>query len=61
LLAAFRGWDWDRAEVALQQLRQPAAAFGLETLLALYGARIAAYRVAPPPQGWDGVYQATNK
>ncbi len=61
MLAAFRAQDWDGADAALARLSPIAARFGYEKLVSLYAARIAAYRKAPPGEGWDGVFQATEK
>ena len=58
-LDAYRGRRWDAAEAALAQLRHE------EPRLALYAdtmaGRVAAYRVAPPPEDWGGVFTATSK
>lgn len=50
-LAQVRAQDWDGAAAAIAAL-QAAAPCGL---YALYLARIAAWRLAPPGEGWDGV------
>ncbi len=59
-LVAYRAGEWDAAERALAQLR---AADGgeLAGLCAVYAERIAAFRLDPPPPGWDGVYVAETK
>ncbi len=59
MLAAYRARNWDAAEdlcVACKALRPDIAAF-----YQLYQTRIAAYRITPPPAGWDGVYVAKDK
>jgi adenylate cyclase len=61
MLAAYRAADWDGTEAALAASTAAAAGFGLEKLGKLYAERIAAYRAAPPPADWDGVYEATEK
>jgi adenylate cyclase len=60
MLSAYRKTDWAGAEAALEACR----ALGFHELDALYDlfkARIATFKLAPPPQGWDGVYTAEEK
>lgn len=61
MLAAYRAGDWADARVSLAGLAEPAEAFGLARLHALYGERITALQADPPPEGWDGVYTARSK
>ena len=61
LLSAYRLQDWAAAEAALAALRAAGTVAGLESVLALYAARIADYLETPPPEGWDGVSQALEK
>ena len=61
MLKAYRARDWDDAERALNDLMPLAGTFGLTKFLDLYRERVSAYRAAPPPANWDGVYQATSK
>ena len=61
LLAAFRGQDWDGAEAALAACRDTTGPWRIAGLWELYAARIAGYRVDPPPPGWDGVVALTSK
>ncbi len=61
VLTAYRAQDWKGADQALEGLAPHAAAFGLKKLAMLYADRIDAFRKAPPPKGWDGVFQATGK
>jgi adenylate cyclase len=63
MLDTYRAQDWDGAEAALAQLEALASQFGdrLAGYLSLYARRIAAGRAASPGEGWDGVYDATNK
>jgi adenylate cyclase len=51
-LRDYRAQHWDRAEVGLLNLQRlyPGCA-----LYALYSDRVAGFRRAPPPPGWDGV------
>jgi adenylate cyclase len=61
MLAAYRAQDWDGAERDLNEITAKADTFGIAKFANLYRERIAAYRKAPPPQDWDGVYQALSK
>ncbi|HWA49400.1 MAG TPA: adenylate/guanylate cyclase domain-containing protein [Dongiaceae bacterium] len=72
LLESYRDQEWDAAEAALAECRRLAAALPtdlpgalpddkLQGFYDLYAARIAAYRAAPPPADWDGVYEAKSK
>lgn len=59
LLAAYRARGWDEA----LKLGKDCAALrpDLGGLYALYAERIAAYKAAPPPDGWSGVWVAKDK
>lgn len=59
MLAAYRGRQWDAAENAARACAALSPA--LAGLYALYLQRIAAYRAAPPPEGWTGVWVASEK
>jgi adenylate cyclase len=61
LIAAYRAQKWDEAERSLKEARGLAEGRGLETLYDLYASRLAAFRAAPPPADWDGVFTATSK
>ncbi len=61
MLEAYRGRDWAAAEAELAHLRGAETIAGLESVLAIYAARIADYRQTPPPDDWDGVSQAFEK
>lgn len=63
MLAAYRTQDWDGAGAALAEVEALSSPFGgrLAGYLALYRRRIAAGRADPPGEGWDGVYDATDK
>ncbi len=52
ILRAYRAQQWDQAEVNLLNLQRMYPGRGL---YALYADRVAAFRRAPPPEGWDGV------
>ncbi len=60
MLAHFRAREWDAAEAALHQC-EAAQGFGLETLYEIYRSRINTFRREPPPDGWDGSYEALHK
>lgn len=63
MLAAYRRTDWNAVDTAIERCRRRAEAAGLDlgSLYDLYSGRVAAYRVVPPPPGWDGVYVAASK
>ena len=49
-LRAYRGQDWDQAEVALLNLTR----MGPQTLYQVFAERVARFRKHPPAQDWDG-------
>lgn len=58
VLKLYRAQDWDQAELQLLNLQR------MEPGVVLYKAyleRIAHFRAAPPPAGWDGVYDFDSK
>ncbi|MDO9221811.1 MAG: adenylate/guanylate cyclase domain-containing protein [Thiobacillus sp.] len=55
--AHYQAQDWDAAEAALHALNARAP----RTLYDIYLERIAHFRTAPPPAGWDGVFVYTTK
>ncbi|MCA1977642.1 MAG: adenylate/guanylate cyclase domain-containing protein [Thiobacillus sp.] len=55
--ARYQKQDWDAAEAALAALNARAP----RTLYDVYLNRIAHFRAAPPPEGWDGVFVYTTK
>jgi adenylate cyclase len=59
-LARYRAKDWDAAE-ALSTECEELAGPQLHRLYALYRERIAAFRVTPPPENWDGTAEALSK
>jgi adenylate cyclase len=61
MIEAYRAQDWDSAEERLAEARNLAGRFISPKLHDVYAERISAYRAAPPGEGWDGVYQATEK
>jgi adenylate cyclase len=61
MLSCYRSRDWDGAMSAISRGRIADEAKMLSTLYDLYSERIAAFRLAPPPDGWDGVFSLTTK
>jgi adenylate cyclase len=59
-LAAYRRRDWIAAVGACRKARNLAGG-KLDNLAEMYLRRIEAFRAAPPPEGWDGVYTAETK
>ena len=60
LIAAYRQRLWNDANAAMANAKA-ARKMGLGGLLSLYETRIAQFSVAPPPEDWDGVYDAVRK
>ena len=61
MMACYRNRDWDGAENALQRAKQAEQTFGLAGLFEVYQSRIEAFRITPPPAGWDGVFAFDSK
>jgi len=61
MLTAYRARKWDEAEAALTAGLAEYEAQGLLRLHELFAKRVAALRSQPPGEGWDGVFQATEK
>ena len=61
MMDRYRQRDWPGAEKALQQAQSLPQTFGLAEMLDLYQARIDAFRLAPPPAQWDGVFAFDTK
>lgn len=57
-LSAYRARAWDDAERALQQV---ATEYPGDGPARVYLERCAALRSAPPPEGWDGVFESKTK
>ncbi len=55
---AYRGRQSDEAESALSTLQRMVPGRGLYSL---YAGRVAGFRRAPPPEGWDGVTAFAEK
>jgi adenylate cyclase len=52
MLSAYRAQNWEQTETDLASLQNLAPGHGLYEL---YAGRVAAFRKAPPPEGWNGV------
>ena len=61
LLANYRSRDWDSALGALERLLKVDIEGRLKGCCEIYAERIAAFRLTPPPDNWDGVYTLTTK
>ncbi|HXT01372.1 MAG TPA: adenylate/guanylate cyclase domain-containing protein [Elusimicrobiota bacterium] len=61
LLAAYRGREWEELERLLKEARRLGGPWRLGKLYDLYSERLAACRLDPPVEGWDGVFTATSK
>ena len=61
MLALYRNRDWAGAENAVQRAKQAEETFGLIPVFDLYQSRIEAFRIAPPPASWDGVFAYEEK
>jgi adenylate cyclase len=61
LLAAYRGRKWDELERLIKEARSLCEPWHLGKLYDLYADRLAACRLDPPAEGWDGVFTATSK
>lgn len=59
MLKAYRAQEWDRADALLEECGWRAPE--LEALYDMYRERVAAYRISPPQDEWDGVFTATSK
>lgn len=62
-LDAYRHQQWDEAEnyIGLCETQMQQTGLNLSGLFALYRERIATYRNTPPPENWDGVFEALTK
>jgi adenylate cyclase len=61
MLAHYRKQDWDEAQRLIDRCRKLADGFDVAGLYEMYLERSAAYRAAPPPPDWNGVYEAESK
>jgi adenylate cyclase len=61
MLATYRKQQWDEALGLLGRCRKLADGFDLGGLYDMYAERIEAFRAAPPPADWNGVYEAETK
>ncbi|MAR57182.1 MAG: adenylate/guanylate cyclase domain-containing protein [Rickettsiales bacterium] len=64
VLKTYRSQNWDEAENYIALCHTAAHEIdhvNIDGLLALYQERLEAYRLKPPMEHWDGVFQATTK
>ncbi len=61
MLGRFRARDWDGALNALAICRGTETDLGMDEYFDMYEARIRGFRADPPPDDWDGVFQAQFK
>lgn len=59
-LAHYRAMRFEEAAAGLSQLQESAPA-QLQKAYSEYRTRLEAYRLSPPPPGWDGSYRAEHK
>ena len=65
----YRAQQWDEAQAMCDEIRDLGSdekkpwilEANLHVLCDVYDERIAEYKIAPPPEDWDGVYIATSK
>jgi len=61
LLAAYRKREWGTVSRLLQASQAELAKFGLPAIADVYSQRVRDFELSPPPENWDGVYDATSK
>ncbi|MGZ5834688.1 MAG: CHASE2 domain-containing protein [Xanthobacteraceae bacterium] len=61
MLARYRAQDWDGATAALNVCRKFNSGLDVSEAALIYAERIEAFRVSPPPAGWDGVFALQTK
>jgi adenylate cyclase len=61
MLAAYRAMDWTGAALRVEECREIMPGLSIDGIYDLYAERVTAYREAPPPSDWDGVYVALTK
>jgi adenylate cyclase len=61
MLACYRRQQWTDALDLVERCGKVADGFELGGLYDMYAERIEAFRAAPPPPDWDGVYEAATK
>jgi adenylate cyclase len=61
MLGRFRARDWTGALDAMAACRGMEADLGLDEFYDMYEARIGRFRADPPPDDWDGVFEAEIK
>jgi adenylate cyclase len=61
MLRSYREQDWPRALESIELCHKAAEPFGIGALYDMYAERIDAFRRDPPPEDWNGVYEAESK
>ncbi len=61
MLTAYWAQDWALALTHIASAAPYAAQFGLTALYAVYAERIARFELQPPGDGWDGIFEPTEK
>jgi adenylate cyclase len=61
MIGAYRDRDWDAAVHLAAACRTLAEGLQIDGLYELYAARAAAFKAAPPPENWSGIYIAETK
>jgi adenylate cyclase len=61
MLRYYREQNWTQAIETIEACRKAAEGFGVAALYHMYAERIEAFRHNPPPQDWNGVYEAESK
>jgi adenylate cyclase len=61
MLTRYRGRDWDAALAAIEEGRTADPEGRFKTLYKVYAERIGSFKLAPPPEDWDGAYALETK
>ena len=61
MLQSYRASNWALAEKQLANLTEMQPQSDESALLMLYNQRIAQFKIAPPANDWDGVFNHENK
>jgi adenylate cyclase len=61
LLQRYRRREWQAAKDTLGRFAQSYAALDLGGLHALYARRVEEFTLLPPPEDWDGAFDAQSK
>ena len=61
LLTAYRAMNWSEVRKLITACRESGEAFRLSGLYDMFDERLAAFKKAPPPKDWDGVFTMDTK